>query len=318
MCMGNVGRMAQTVERDTTITGPRGGRFKRQVEIQRSPGSIDRSGPDQAARGNLRPAGAGSALAGSGGRRSAVRGRGRLVSAAGGGWRPAPAIGFGLLAAPMLNFSFGGGGGGSGRMGGGPRRARGPGGPGPGGPGGRTSAAARPGRPDDPAVQSFYSSNRKDAAYTLGSLDDPRAIPSLVHVLNTTLIKGRANRLGDRAGRDRRLGFRGRPGTLRDLRSQGRGPQSGDDRAGTLECQGQERRRRSRRRLRRPVPSPAPPATTDAVAVPRVASAGPRAAGDAQRAVARPGRSAAYRNRRRLPRRSRPDRRHASRQVACP
>ena len=32
-------------------------------------------------------------------------------------------------------------------------------------------------------LQSFYSSNRKDAAYTLGRLQDPRAIPSLIHVL---------------------------------------------------------------------------------------------------------------------------------------
>jgi hypothetical protein len=32
-------------------------------------------------------------------------------------------------------------------------------------------------------LQSFYSSNRKEAAYTLGKLGDPRAVPSLVHVL---------------------------------------------------------------------------------------------------------------------------------------
>ena len=32
-------------------------------------------------------------------------------------------------------------------------------------------------------LQSFYSSHRKDAAYTLGRLHDPRAIPSLIHVL---------------------------------------------------------------------------------------------------------------------------------------
>ena len=30
------------VERDTTITGPRGRSIERQVEIQRNPGSIDR------------------------------------------------------------------------------------------------------------------------------------------------------------------------------------------------------------------------------------------------------------------------------------
>ena len=32
----------QTVERDTTITGPRGRTVERQVEIQRKPGSIER------------------------------------------------------------------------------------------------------------------------------------------------------------------------------------------------------------------------------------------------------------------------------------
>ncbi len=34
--------IGQTVERDTTITGPRGRTIERQVEIQREPGSIDR------------------------------------------------------------------------------------------------------------------------------------------------------------------------------------------------------------------------------------------------------------------------------------
>src|SRR5271155_3839826 len=32
-------------------------------------------------------------------------------------------------------------------------------------------------------LQSFIPSNRKEAAYTLGRLHDPRAVPSLVHVL---------------------------------------------------------------------------------------------------------------------------------------
>ena len=35
--------IGQTVERDTTITGPRGRTIKRQVEVQRRPGWIDRS-----------------------------------------------------------------------------------------------------------------------------------------------------------------------------------------------------------------------------------------------------------------------------------
>jgi len=32
-------------------------------------------------------------------------------------------------------------------------------------------------------LQSFYWNNRKEAAYTLGQLGDPRAVPSLIHVL---------------------------------------------------------------------------------------------------------------------------------------
>ena len=35
--------LGQTVERDTTITGPRGRTIKRQVDVQRGPGVIDRS-----------------------------------------------------------------------------------------------------------------------------------------------------------------------------------------------------------------------------------------------------------------------------------
>ena len=99
--------------------------------------------------------------------------------------QPAPAFGFGLLAAPMLNFSFGGVGGGGGFGGG--FGGGGPGGPmgGPG-PGGPQGGPAPP--PDEVALmtqrlQSFYSNNRKEAAYKLGQLGDPRAVPSLVHVL---------------------------------------------------------------------------------------------------------------------------------------
>jgi hypothetical protein len=38
-------------------------------------------------------------------------------------------------------------------------------------------------------LQSFYSSNRKEAAYKLGQLGDPRAIPSLIHVLKYDSFK---------------------------------------------------------------------------------------------------------------------------------
>lgn len=41
-CGSWVSLAAQTVERDTTITGPRGRSIERKTEIQRGPGSIDR------------------------------------------------------------------------------------------------------------------------------------------------------------------------------------------------------------------------------------------------------------------------------------
>jgi hypothetical protein len=175
--------MGQTVERDTTITGPRGKTIKRQVEVQRGPGSIERSVQIQ------RPGGTFD-------RQVQVQRSPAWRPPVGGPWprpawfprpvvigAPAAGVGFGLLAAPMLNFSFGGGGGGGGGGFFGGAGGPPPGGTGPGGP------AAGPPQPPDQVtlmaqrLQSFYSSNRKDAAYTLGRLQDPRAIPSLIHVL---------------------------------------------------------------------------------------------------------------------------------------
>jgi hypothetical protein len=170
--------VAQTVERDTTITGPRGRTIQRQVEVQRGPGTIDRQVQITRPGGTID---------------RQVQVQRALVP----GWRggpslpwprpiwgprpvligaPASAFGFGIAAAPMMNFSFGGGGGGGGGPGG-------PGGPGMGGPG-----AGPPPPPDQVALmtqrmQSFISGNRKEAAYTLGRLGDPRANPSLIHAL---------------------------------------------------------------------------------------------------------------------------------------
>jgi hypothetical protein len=177
----------QTFERDTTVTGPRGRTVERQVEIQRKPGSVERDIQIKRPGGTFERQ---VQVQRSGG---APR-RGPIM---GGPWprppwipraivvgQPAPALGFGLLAAPMLNFSFGAGGGGG---------AGGPGapfgGPGPAGPPG---APAPP--PDEVALmtqrlQSFYSNNRKEAAYKLGQLGDPRAVPSLIHVLKYDLHK---------------------------------------------------------------------------------------------------------------------------------
>jgi hypothetical protein len=190
MCMVAVASATgQTVERDTTITGPRGRSITRDVEVQRGPGTIDRSVQIKRPGGTID--------------RSVQIQR----SPAGGPWRPggfvpgprpwmfgprpviinqAPAFGFGLAAVPLpfMNFSFGGGGGGMGMGGGGGGGGMGMGGgPGPGGPPGMP-----PPPPDQVALmsqrlQNFYPSNRKEAAYKLGQLQDPRAVPALVHVL---------------------------------------------------------------------------------------------------------------------------------------
>jgi hypothetical protein len=170
---------AQTIERDTTITGPRGNTIERQVEIKRTPSSIDRQVQIK------RPGGTFERQVQI--QRSPVGGV-RRAPVVGGAWpRPpwiprtvvigqaAPAFGFGLLAAPALNFSFGGGG------------------AVPfGGPVGPPAAPAPP--PDETALmtqrlQSFYWNNRKEAAYTLGRLGDPRAVPALIHVLKYDLHK---------------------------------------------------------------------------------------------------------------------------------
>lgn len=173
--------VGQVVERDTTITGPRGRSIQRQVEIQRGPGTIDRQVTIKRPGGTLER----QTMI----QRSPVMGRRPIP----GPWprpawigprpvvigQPVPAFGFGLMAAPLLNFSFGGAGGGMGFGGG-------MGGGLPGGPGG--PGAQPPPPPDQVALmcqrlQSFYSGSRKEAAYTLGRLGDSRAVPSLVHVL---------------------------------------------------------------------------------------------------------------------------------------
>ena len=139
---------AQTIERDTTKTGPRGRSVQRQVDITRKPGSVSRD--VQITRGGTTVDRQTTI------QRSAVGGA-RRPPFIPGPWprppwiprtvvigQPAPAIGFGLLATPMLNFSFGGGGGGfGGGFGGGGGPGGGPGGfggPGPGGPPGATAA----------------------------------------------------------------------------------------------------------------------------------------------------------------------------------
>ncbi len=199
--------VAQTVERDTTITGPRGRTIQRQVEIQRTPGSIDRQVQIK------RPGGTFDRQVQVQRSPGVAPGRPWPGPWPRGPWFPrplvvapaVPAVGFGLLATPMLNFSFGGGGGGGG-----------PGGPGAGPMGPGTPAAGPPPPPDQVALmtqrlQSFQPSSRKEAAYTLGQLGDPRAVPSLVHVLKYDLHKdvriAAAIGLGEIGGPDAAIGL---------------------------------------------------------------------------------------------------------------
>ncbi len=167
----------QEIERDTTITGPRGRSIERQVQVQRGPGgTIDRQVEIRRPGGTYErqvqvqrsPAMGRRPGPGGWGRPAFVGPRPVFVA-------PAPALGFGLVAAPFMNFSFGGGGGGVGFGG--------------GGVGGPPAAAQPPPPPPDKValecqrLQAFYSGSRKEAAYALGRLGDPRAVPSLVHAL---------------------------------------------------------------------------------------------------------------------------------------
>lgn len=181
-CLAGVGPWvgAQTFERDTTITGPRGRTIERDVQIQRRPGSIDRQVTIKRPGGTFErevqvqraPMARRGPMPGPWGRPAWVGPRPVVIA------EPVPAFGFGLMAAPLLNFSFGGGGGGFGFGGG-------VGGPVAGVP---AAGAPVPPPPDQVALecqrlQSLLSGTRKEAAYTLGRLGDPRAVPSLIHVL---------------------------------------------------------------------------------------------------------------------------------------
>src|SRR5262249_5589640 len=172
----------QTLERDMTITGPRGRSVERQVEVQRRPGSIDRQVTIK------RPGGTFERQVQL--QRSPVArvARGPVGPWPRGPWLPrpvvvgpaVPAFGLGLLAAPSFNFAFGGGG-----------VAPIPPGPAVMAPG--VPAAGVPPPPDHVAVesqrlQSFYPSARKEAAYALGRLGDPRAVPGLINALKHDLF----------------------------------------------------------------------------------------------------------------------------------
>ena len=106
--------LGQDVERDTTITGPRGRTIQRHVDIQRGPGTIDRSVTIKRPGGTFErqtqiqrsPAMGRRPIPGPWPRPPWIGPRPLAIV------QPAPAVGFGLVAAPFMNFSIGGGGGG--------------------------------------------------------------------------------------------------------------------------------------------------------------------------------------------------------------
>ncbi len=191
--------MRQVIERDTKITGPRGRTINRQVEIERGPGTFQRQLQIQRPGGTLERS------------TTIQRGWGGFPGGGFGGFRPFPFFpgprpvtswGLGITAAPIISIPFFAGGGvgvgggavaGPGMGGAGMPGGGGVGGPG-GVPGGQPGPATQP-NPLDPVVlaaqklQSFHASSRRDGARELGQLGDPRAIPTLVHVLKTDSAK---------------------------------------------------------------------------------------------------------------------------------
>ena len=169
---------------------------------------------DQTSRGNLQPAGSDSALAGRG------------------TWERLPCLRRPLAASSLVSPARGGRPGRAGfrvwsvrcsgveflvrrrrrrRRTGPAARRRGAGPMGPGGP-----AAGVPPPPDQVALmtqrlQNFYAGNRKEAAYALGRLGDPRAVPSLIHVLKYDLFQdvriAAAIALGEIGGSEAAIGL---------------------------------------------------------------------------------------------------------------
>lgn len=260
----------QEIQRDTTITGPRGRSIERQVQIQRGPGMIDRQVQIRRPGGTYE-------------RQVQIQRSPMMARRPGpGGWarpmfagprevfiQPAPALGFGLVAAPLLNFSFGGGGFGfgGGGMGFG------------GGMAGPPAAAAPPPPPPDQVallcerLKSFYPGSRKEAAYALGRLGDRRAVPSLIHVLKYDNFKdvrvASAIALGEIGGSDAAVALE--RSSIYDHREDVRKSSTTalerlNTRARTQAAQMQQQGRSMPPSVRRPrvtqAPEPQPPATS--------------------------------------------------------
>ncbi len=176
---GSTALAQQTIERDTTITGPKGRSIQRDVKIQRGPGYVDRDITIKRPSGTFQRD------------TRIVGGRpvGPLPGFRGPGFGPRPvivenfvgppAVGlFGLGVGPVFNFGFGGGG----PLFGPPPVVVPP-------PNVVVQPPNRYAPPStvvvDPVAQaldrlkSFHAHSRRDACLTLGKLGDNRALPAL-------------------------------------------------------------------------------------------------------------------------------------------
>ena len=152
----------QTIERDTTITGPRGNSIERQVEIKRTPGSIERQVQIKRPGGTFERQ-VQVQRSGAGGVRRGPLDRGTMAAAAvdtayGRDWSARAGVRIRIAGGPRAQFFVRRRWHGSVRWG---RADRG--------------AARGPAPPPDEValmtqrLQSFYWNNRKEAAYTLGT-----------------------------------------------------------------------------------------------------------------------------------------------------
>jgi hypothetical protein len=201
---------AQVVERESSITGPRGRTIDRRLTVERGRGTYERQLQIQRPGATLqrdfllqrRPLAGG----GFGVRPPVILERNVFV-----GPRPGPFWSFGIAAAPVITLPFW-------QSPPPPPVVVAPPGAGTVPPPGVAGAAPPPPPPGaqpsplDPValaaqrLQSHHSSSRRDAAQTLGRLGDPRAIPPLVHVLKYDTSKdvksAAATALGEIGGND--------------------------------------------------------------------------------------------------------------------
>jgi hypothetical protein len=189
-CLGATAAAQQVIERDTTLTGPRGRTIERSIRTERGPGFVDRQveikRPGETLIRDTR-------IFSPGPRPGFAPGPGPRFY----GGRPIvenffvqrPAVVAPVIGVPFFSLFVGGGGGGGG-FGGGFG----------GGPVGPPPVAVPPSVPQPPPpvdpiadplgrLKSLHSNSRRDGCLALGSLHDPRAVPALIERLEKDIEK---------------------------------------------------------------------------------------------------------------------------------